>query len=118
MSFVLKYFTERGKKVRGPAVIEHVVRILRSSAIHYIYIYESYVCVFSMYISLFVKHNSKLSGAYLTYIHFGIVHCTQIRSHDENVQRQIQGDSGGKVNILGSVTNGHCEKKIFIWTCV
>jgi hypothetical protein len=34
-----------------------------------------------------------------------------------NIYR-IQGDSGGKVNILGNDSIGHCEKKIYTKTCV
>ena len=31
---------------------------------------------------------------------------------------KIQGDSGGKVNILGGDSTGPCEKKGFIWRCL
>jgi hypothetical protein len=30
----------------------------------------------------------------------------------------IQGDSGGKVNILGGDSIGHCEKKVYVKICV
>jgi hypothetical protein len=30
----------------------------------------------------------------------------------------IRDDSGGKVNILGGDSDGHCEKKKFTWTCL
>jgi len=29
----------------------------------------------------------------------------------------IQGDSGGKVNILGGQIISHCKKHEFTWTC-
>lgn len=40
---------------------------------------------------------------------------TEIQSHTVNV---IQGDSGGKVNILRGDNIGHCEKNNLIRTCV
>ena len=33
-------------------------------------------------------------------------------------QGSIQGDSGGKVSILGSYIIGHCEKKVYMITCL
>ena len=60
----MKYFTERDKKARGPAVV-HGTHFAEHCNTQYIYIYESYVCVFPMYISLSVMYISKLSAAYL-----------------------------------------------------
>jgi len=63
--------------------------------------FGGYPCTFTVVPSLKAYFKScQRTNAHVISLHFPL-----------EVTRNIQGDSGGKVNVLGSDTIGHCEKE-------